>query len=419
MPNEPTTASGATWQLPVRILDVEIGSGISDIAGCTGYAGSRVLVRRRGVPLGWIDLSCAGDVIDAREILPALRNDIGAQARRAAANDALDSHPTSHPLPPISVVVCTRDRSELLARCLRSLAQLDYPTYEVVVVDNAPTSDATRQVADAAGARYVREDLPGLDRARNRGLASARNDIVAYTDDDAEVDRLWLRGIASGFADPSVQLVTGLVAPGRMDTEAELLFEMCYGGMGKGTRPGRWDPSRLSHRALIGTHHLGVGANMAFRRSLLQSLGGFDAALDVGTEAHGGGDLDMFHRALMHGAVAQYEPRALVRHYHRRDLAALRRQHYDNGRAFGVYLLTLFRRGAIPRRLTAWYSLRIWLAWLVARLIKRLAGRDTLPAGLIVAELWGACHAPWAYQATYRQARARGQLATGTGRTGP
>ncbi len=394
----------------MRIFDVEIGSGIGDVAGCSGYGDARALVRRRGVPLGWIDLACAGDVIDGREILAAVRNTIGAQARRAAANDALDSQreSSSHPLPPISVVVCTRDRSELLARCLRSFAQLDYPTYEVVVVDNAPTSDAARQVADAAGVQYVREDLPGLDRARNRGLASARFDIVAYTDDDVEVDRLWLRGIASGFADPSVQLVTGLVAPGRMDTEAELLFEMCYGGMGKGTRPGRWDPARLSHRAVIGTHHLGVGANMAFRRSLLVALGGFDPALDVGTEAHGGGDLDIFHRALMHGAVAQYEPRALVRHYHRRDMAALRRQHYDNGRAFGVYLLTLFRRGAIPRRLTAWYALRIWLAWLVGRLFKRLAGRDTLPGGLIVAELWGACHAPWAFHARYRQARSRG-----------
>lgn len=403
----------------MRILDVEIGSGISDVVGCSGYGRARALVRRRGVPLGWIDLSCAGDVIDAREILAAVRNSIGAQARRAAANDALDSHRASHPLPPISVVVCTRDRSELLARCLRSLAQLDYPTYEVVVVDNAPTSEDARQVADAAGARYVREDLPGLDGARNRGLASAGYDIVAYTDDDVEVDRLWLRGIAWAFADPSVQLVTGLVAPGRMDTEAELLFEMCYGGMGKGTRPGRWDPSRLSHRALIGTHHFGVGANMAFRRSLLQSLGGFDPALDVGTASHGGGDLDIFHRALMHGAVAQYEPRALVRHYHRRDMKALRRQHYDNGRAFGVYLLTILRRGAIPRHVTLWYSLRIWLAWYVGRLIKRMLKRDTLSGGLIVAELWGACHAPWAYHATYRQARARGQPATGTGRIGP
>ena len=393
----------------MRILDVEIGSGIDAISGCAGYGGARALVRRRGVPLGWINMSCSGDEIEAGDISAAVRHFANWEARRAAAGDLVQvrSDYSIDQLPPISVIICTRDRSDLLARCLTSLALLDYPAYEVVVVDNAPTSDATRQIAQAAGVRYEREDIPGLDRARNRGLAAARFDIVAYTDDDVEVDSLWLRGIAAAFADPSVQLVTGLVAPGQMDTEAELYFEMSYGGMGKGTLPARWDRRRLSHRALIGTFHMGVGANMAFRRSLLESLGGFDPALDVGTLSHGAGDLDIFHRALMSGAVAQYEPRALIRHYHRRDMEGLRRQLYDNGRAFGVYLISVLRRGAIPRHVTLWYSLRIWLLWRVGRLIKRLAKRDTLPAPLIIGELWGACHAPWAYFATYAEARAR------------
>lgn len=76
---------------------------------------------------------------------------------------------------------------------------------------------------------------------------------------------------------------------------------------------------------LVTVHHMGVGANMAFRRRVLEQLGGFDTALDVGTPSHGAGDLDMFHRALLSGATVRYEPVALVWHQHRRDMAALRR----------------------------------------------------------------------------------------------
>ena len=392
-------------RLPVFILDIHVANGVEDVQ-CNGYKSARALIRRRGVPLGWVNLSCPDGRIAAADIVAAVRYQLGANARRAVVMDTLPVK-SAGSLPPISVVVCTRDRHDLLERCLQSLAKLDYPTYEVVVVDNASTSDLTRQVAESAHVRYAHEPIPGLNWARNRGFATARHEIIAFIDDDVEVDPLWLRGIAAGFEDGSVQFVTGLVAPARMDTEAELVFELGYGGMGKGTLPRRWDPALLSSRELIGAHHLGVGANMAFRRPLLASLGGFDPGLDVGTAAHGAGDLDIFHRALMGGAVGTYEPRALVRHHHRRDMAALRRQHYDNGRAFGVFLLGILKRGEIPRRHTAWYTLRIWLAWLVRRLFSSGRQRDQLPGDLILAELRGAWHAPWAYFATRREMRQR------------
>lgn len=411
MPNEAVAVGKESWGLPVRVLDIEIGAGIEPIADCGGYHGARVLVRRHGVPLGWINLSCPpSGIIEKSEIAAAVRYMLETDVRRAHAADVMhltEGVESSDFAPPISVVVCTRDRPDLLSRCLASLGNLDYPSYEVVVIDNASKTDATRRVAEAAGVRCEREERPGLDAARNRGLASARHDIIAYTDDDVEVDPLWLRGIAAGFADATVQCVSGFVMPARMDTEAELLFELCYDGMGKGPRPRRWHRSQMRRRQLIGSHHVGIGANMAFRRSLLEALGGFDPALDVGTESHGGGDLDILHRALMGGAVVRYEPSALVRHHHRRDMDGLKRQHYDNGRAFGVYLLKILQRGDIPRHVTLWYSTRIWLAWYVGRLVKRMLKRDTLPAPLIVSELWGACSAPWAFVATNAQARAR------------
>jgi glycosyltransferase involved in cell wall biosynthesis len=326
----------------------------------------------------------------------------------------LDNHVVvSRDTPGISIVVCTRDRPRSLERCLKSLARLEYPTYEVIVVDNASISEATRQLAHTAGVRYVREERPGLDWARNCGYKAARYDIVAYTDDDTEVDPRWLAGLGAAFEDPAVRAVSGLVLPAAMDTEAEVLFELCYGGMGKGTTSREWDPALLSASQRIGAHHLGVGANMAFRRSLLQELGGFDTALDVGTPSHGGGDLDIFHRSLMAGAVVRYQPAALVRHHHRRDMLGLRRQLTDNGRAFGVYLLTIFKRGAIPRHNTAWYTMRIWLGWLIGRIVKRFARRELLPLPLLLAEFWGAVQSPFAFWATYREdSRRRGLYST-------
>lgn len=391
--------------LPLRVAQLDIAGGTPPLPGCRGYGGIRLLLRRQGVPFGWLTLGGNRDTVSPEEIELLVHQRLRGPVLRAALLDALPRAVPSRQ-PSISVVVCTRDRSEQLERCLSALSRLVFPSYEVVVVDNAPRTDATQRVAAAAGVRYVREDRPGLDWARNRGLAEARYGIVAYTDDDTEVDPQWLNGIAAGFADPAVGAVTGLVIPGALETEAEVLFELCYGGMGKGTMPQEWNPATLAGRELIGTHHLGVGANMAFRRELLQRLGGFDTALDVGTPAHGGGDLDMLHRTLMAGAVIRYEPAALLRHYHRRELGALRRQHYDNGRAFGVYLLKVFRRGAIPRRTTAWYALRTWLSWLVGRVYHRFRRRELLPMPLLLAELWGAAHAPWAYLATYRSDRA-------------
>src|SRR5690606_10253863 len=105
-------------------------------------------------------------------------------------------HEHPQPLPSISVVVCTRDRPQELRACLVALGKIDYPDYEVIVVDNASETAETSAIVEAARLRYVREDRPGLDWARNRGWRLARYDIIAFTDDDVLVDPMWLRGIA-------------------------------------------------------------------------------------------------------------------------------------------------------------------------------------------------------------------------------
>jgi glycosyltransferase involved in cell wall biosynthesis len=302
---------------------------------------------------------------------------------------------------PISVLVCTRDRPQALARCLRSLNELDYPAYEVVVVDNCSCDAKVAHIIEGAGFRYVREDRPGLDWARNRGIQESRHEIVAFIDDDAIASRGWLRAISRVFVDPEVMAVTGLILPAEIETQSQALFEQ-YGGMSKGLESRLYRPLTMSARELLVAQNFGAGANMAFRRQLFARVGGFDTALDTGTPSGGCGDLDMFHRVLAGGFTIRYQPDAWILHTHRRDLDGLRRQLYANGRSHGVYLIKRWVKGNIRRRETLVYALYWLLGWVCARFLRGLWHRPFFPRTLLWAELKGAISAPWAYVATYR-----------------
>jgi glycosyltransferase involved in cell wall biosynthesis len=293
---------------------------------------------------------------------------------------------------------------------LRALTKLDYRDYEVVVVDNASVGTETAEVVAATPFRYVREDRPGLNWARNRGIAESQSEIIAYVDDDAVVDPNWLAAIVAAFEDPVVDAVTGLVLAAELIWPAQHVFEQ-YGGMGKGMNRRDLDGSRMTADARVAAHSAGVGANMAFRRQTFERVGPFDTALDVGTPSNGGGDLDIFHRVLVTGLTIRYEPAAFVWHYHRREPEQLRKQLYNNGRAFGVYLLKILRTRTVPRSCALRYALFRWLGgWLVVRLLKTATKRERFPVRLVLAELWGATHALWAYGATYRADRKRRTL---------
>jgi O-antigen biosynthesis protein len=246
--------------------------------------------------------------------------------------------------PRASVVVATRDRPESLARCLDSLLALDYPDYELVVVDNAPAASATERLiatryAPVVG--YVREDRPGLANAHNRGVVAAGGDIVAFVDDDVVVDRSWLLELAMAFEwATDVGCVTGLIVAAELETPAQVWSELRW-GLGKGLAPQMF---RISDRRALGSlfpyaaGRFGSGANMAFRRGVLHQLSGFDPALGTGTPSRGGDDLAAFFAVVAAGYALAYTPRAIVRHYHRRDYASLRRQAYGYGVGLTAYL---------------------------------------------------------------------------------
>jgi GT2 family glycosyltransferase len=378
-------------------MELELTDGIRPVGGLQAHPdGLRILIRFRDRPIGWVAIEeVAEPILSPERLKEAIAEQIGWELMPSVLGVPDEEAFQPRRQPPISVIVCTRDRTELLARCLDGLLGLDYPEYEIIVVDNAPSTDATARLAAKFPVRYVREDRPGLDRARNAGISQARHEIVAFIDDDARPDRRWLTAFARVFEEPEVMAVTGFVAPLELETQAQIRFEEIYGGMGHGFRPKVLQRTLLTDAQLLWASSFGVGANMAFRREVFRSIGFFDPALDVGTPSGGGGDVEMFHRLVANGSTLVYEPAALVWHQHRRQTAGLRRLIFDNGRSFGGYLLTSMRKETLSRGSILYFAVRHWLwAWLIYRLLK--PGRRQ-PRSLVWIELSGALASPLAY----------------------
>lgn len=366
-----------------------------------------VLVRLHGRPLGYVRPPAEGCPPAALDDL--IRRALEWPLATQLLEDRLAPRPPRAPVARVTVAVCTRNRADLLGRCLDALVALDYPAHlmDLVVVDNAPSDHATQDLVHRySRIRYLCEPRAGLDRARTLAARAALGDIVAFTDDDAIADRGWVRAIEAAFAEePGAMCVTGLVAPDAIDTPAQRLFEE-YGGFGRGFERVVYRVDEASGvrtaRQYGGTGRFGTGANMAFRRTFFERHGYFDPALDVGTPTNGGGDLDMFFRVLKSGAALVYEPAALVRHRHRLEYADLRTQIRNNGIGFYAYLVRTAvaypdERAAVVR-LGAW-----WLWWWHARRLARwVAGRPSVPLDLIVAELLGSLVGLGRYQQSRR-----------------
>src|SRR5262249_16734111 len=133
--------------------------------------------------------------------------------------------------PFVSVIVPTRDRPEQIRRCLQLLMALEYPRYEIIVVDNAPSTSATadfiqQNYHDVSRVRYTREARPGRCLALNSGMMAAQGEILAFTDDDVVIDRYWLVELVRGFSRADdVVCVTGIVLPLELEAPAQLWFE--------------------------------------------------------------------------------------------------------------------------------------------------------------------------------------------------
>ena len=232
-------------------------------------------------------------------------------ARRAFAEAPLGN---AGPWPRVSVVVCVYDGEETLGDCLAGLAALDYPDYEVIVVDDGST-DRSAEIAARARCRLIRTPNRGLSCARNTGLAAATGDVVAYVDADATPDPHWLGYLVETLRGGGYVGVGGPNLPARGDGEVADCVANAPGG-----------PTHvlLSDRE---AEHI-PGCNMAFLKPALESIGGFDPTFRVA-----GDDVDLCWRLQERGWRLGFSPAAVVWHHQRRSVDTYWRQQRGYGRA--------------------------------------------------------------------------------------
>lgn len=239
------------------------------------------------------------------------------------------------------MIVCTHYRASMLRRCLESLAAIDDPSYEVLVVDNTSGDPEAERLASEAGARYVREPRPGLSRARNAGARAAKGEQVAFLDDDAIPEPAWLERHSAALADPRLAATTGRILPisphgttGPVSALAQLLD--------LGNDAFAVDYTTPSWFELANFGGLGLGGNMAFRRSLFEDGFRFRESLGAGAVLQGGEELYAFFTLIREGHRVAYVPDAVVRHGEPTTPTEQKAEEIAGARRYSAYLSMLF-----------------------------------------------------------------------------
>ena len=412
---------------PVHMDEVEICRPLPHIPGDRRKAW--ILVRLHGRPLGVLEPAVPPEGLPPSELAHLIWEGLSDPLTQELAQQGI-STPLTGPsalthlceaaaveeqaveTPTISIILSTRDRAHRLRPSLEALARLQYPDYEVVVVDNAPTSSDVRdlltQLPGTTRWQYVREERPGLSWARNAGVAAATGDIVAFIDDDEIADPDWLRQLAIGFSRGSdVGSVSGLIVPARLDTKAQEWFEQ-FGGHSKGRGFNNAEFSRHGDQSpLYPLPPFGAGGNIAFRREALEAVGGFDVALGAGTPGKSGEETLALTRLMLNDYRVVYQPAAFVRHDHYPDFKGLERQLYGYGVGLTAYYTALVLRQ--PTLLAA-------LVRLLPQAVRELRSKDSIrtagmkdfPPMLLRAQRRGMLRGPLAYlHSAWRQRRVR------------
>ena len=375
-----------------RILQIELTKPLEEIVVPSDARGIALVLRSHDTPVGFImEEHRPGTRIDAEILAANIIEKAGSQILAEKIYSELCGPLDVNAFPSVDIAICTHNRPDALARCLSSLRDLGQ--VRVLVVDNAPddaqTGDVVKKLADV---RYVVEPKPGLDFARNRAIRESEADLLAFLDDDVVVDRCWLQGLREAWAaNPDAGAFAGPILPSELETRAQITFER-MGGFGKKfdrVRFGKELPDMPTYP--VGAGIFGAGANMVFRRRVLEELGGFDEALDTGAPLPGGGDLDMFYRVIRAGYPLIREPKLLVYHQHRREYKKLRHQMWTWGQGTMAFLTKSWRADpeARPkiRRWTLW-----WLCYQLSKIfvphLRR--NRGHWPWDMVIAEICGA-----------------------------
>jgi len=203
----------------------------------------------------------------------------------------------------VAVVICTRLRPAALRDCLCAIAKLRRQPDQLIVVDNSSGDQETENLAREFSASYLIEPEMGLSRARNRGLSASNSEVVAYLDDDALPDSNWLELIIEPFANPQVAVVTGDVIEPELEGKAR-----------NPTSHTRLDKTKKQWFEIAAFGGLGIGTNMALRRSACKVPNFFDERLGRGAPYHGMEEHLVFAQLVSHGHCAVHVPAAIVYH---------------------------------------------------------------------------------------------------------
>jgi hypothetical protein len=235
---------------------------------------------------------------------------------------------------------------------------------ELVVVDSASRdAAAVAAVARAAGARLVRCELPGVNRARNSGWRAGTRPVVLFTDDDVVVEAGWRDALLAALSsEPDLGFVTGRILPPAGEEPSRDV------AIKRDSAPERYDESSVGN--------LGHGASVALSREVLERIGGWDESLGVGGRFGSSPEHDLFDRCFAAGCVGRYEPSAVAYHSQwrgpRRLLLLDGRYGYGTGARLAK-LLRIDRRRA--RLVTADY-----LRGALSELVRELRARHGYPA---------------------------------------
>jgi glycosyltransferase involved in cell wall biosynthesis len=240
----------------------------------------------------------------------------------------------------ISVVVPVYNGADTLRDCLQSLATQNAPrdAFEVIVVDDG-SSDPSADVASQFDVRVIRQNNAGAAAARNAGMLAAEAEWVAFTDADCVASRGWLKALlrATASAPEEVNCVAGKTIGFNSVTPAARFVDL-FGSLDAGRH--------LSHPR----YPFAPSGNVAYRRSSLAAVGGYDARYRS-YEA-----CDLHQRLAPLGGRSLYEPAALIFHRHRATWA----QYWRQQRSYGEGLAYFMRARAGEIRWSALDELRVW-----------------------------------------------------------
>jgi GT2 family glycosyltransferase len=330
-------ASGDGWR-PSKVFIVDfVGGELSGDPEKEIDADTRrveVLVRRDGRAVGMVKL-------DLDEGGPTLADQLVAAA--AQLPESVDApwsafQPTSWPRVTVAIPT-TFGGVQSLGVAVASIAKLDYPEFQIVLVDNrlVPNEEEHAQVRSVTGheVQILHETERGISAARNRALRDCEDEFIAFTDDDVQVESDWLQQLVRPLlADSGVVCSSGVIIPAELTSPEQGMFEDLFGGFNRSFVPMLHGGGEAADRDPLFPYaagRFGSGANIAFRTRVLKGIGGFDNALGTGTPARGGEDLAAFIQILSDGGSIAFEPSAILHHMHRGTSGELRRQVFSYG----------------------------------------------------------------------------------------